>query len=200
MESTRSQAAIAAAGADAASRSSPEAVTSEADGTISAAITETSDAVVLAPDAVCEVPQDSETALVVTPGFVSWLTGLRQNDRRLLRLLLTVFLACFSVEWLVIVNQKPRPPVVIRGDAFQRYFSVEINTATWIDWMQLEGIGPTLAHRIEADRKLNGPFQSIDDLQRVPGIGPVKLEQIRPWLTITAEAEQTGNESAEAVP
>jgi competence protein ComEA len=50
--------------------------------------------------------------------------------------------------------------------------------------MQLEGIGISMAHRIVADRTLNGPFHSIDDLTRVPGIGEATLDQIRPWLTI----------------
>ena len=147
-----------------------------------------------------DVAKDTTLAPADTPNFVSWLTGLRTDDRRFLRLLLIVFMIGIGVEWILIVTQQPRPPGVERGDAFQRYFSVDINTATWIDWMQLEGIGPTLAHRIEADRKLNGPFQSIDDIQRVPGIGPVKLEQVRPWLTITHEAEQPGTEPADAVP
>jgi competence protein ComEA len=48
--------------------------------------------------------------------------------------------------------------------------------------MQLEGIGELLARRIEEDRKTNGPFASVDDLDRVPGIGTVTLDTIRPWL------------------
>ncbi|MFN8709983.1 MAG: ComEA family DNA-binding protein, partial [Planctomyces sp.] len=60
-----------------------------------------------------------------------------------------------------------------------------VNTAGWIEWMQLEGIGPSLAHRIVAERDLNGPFQTIDDILRVPGIGPATLDQIRSRLTIS---------------
>lgn len=61
-------------------------------------------------------------------------------------------------------------------------FKVDINKASWIEWMQLEGIGELMARRIEEDRKTNGPFASVDDLDRVPGIGTVTLDTIRPWL------------------
>lgn len=123
-----------------------------------------------------------QPAADIESGWVAFLTGLQLSERQFLRLLLVVFLVVFGVEWLLIASQKPKPIAVQRGEGFQNYFSVEINSATWIDWMQLEGIGPTLAHRLEADRKMNGPFRSIDDVARVPGIGPVKLQQIRPWL------------------
>jgi competence protein ComEA len=61
-------------------------------------------------------------------------------------------------------------------------FKVDINKASWIEWMQLEGIGELLARRIEEDRQTNGPFASVDDLDRVEGIGTVTLDTIRPWL------------------
>lgn len=61
-------------------------------------------------------------------------------------------------------------------------FTLEVNSATWVEWMQLEGIGETLATRIVEDREANGPFSSIEDVQRVRGIGPKTLERIRPHL------------------
>ncbi|MFN5741689.1 MAG: ComEA family DNA-binding protein, partial [Planctomyces sp.] len=54
-------------------------------------------------------------------------------------------------------------------------------------WMQLEGVGPSLASRIVADREVHGPFATIDDLQRVPGIGPATLDRIRASLRIRHE-------------
>lgn len=41
-------------------------------------------------------------------------------------------------------------------------------------------IGPALAARIVADRAARGPFRSVEDLARVPGIGEATLEAIRP--------------------
>ena len=111
--------------------------------------------------------------------------GITAENRRFLQILLTVFLMVFSVQWIVAVRTRPEPLVIHRGANYQRLFTVDVNSATWIDWMQLEGIGPGLAHRIEADRKLNGPFDSIDDLTRVNGIGATTLDRIRPWLVIS---------------
>ncbi len=62
--------------------------------------------------------------------------------------------------------------------------------------MQLEGIGPAMAQRIIADREMNGPFSSIDDVGRVPGIGVVTLDRIRPWLSIGHEAMETRSADA----
>ncbi len=109
-------------------------------------------------------------------------TGMTARDQQFLRTLLIVFLVVFTAEWLYVTSRQPEPLELKRGEYFQSYFRVDINNATWIDWMQLEGIGPSLAHRIEADRRVNGPFLSIDDLQRVSGIGKVTLDRIRARL------------------
>lgn len=63
-------------------------------------------------------------------------------------------------------------------------FRVDINTATWIEFAQLDGIGEKLAKRIIADRTENGSFNKVEDLRRVKGIGTKTLEKIRPHLTI----------------
>jgi competence protein ComEA len=112
-------------------------------------------------------------------------SGFTDPDRRFLRWLLIVFLVGCTIQWFRLVTTRPVPPELIRGEHFQKYFSVDVNTAGWIEWMQLEGIGPSLAHRIVAERDLNGPFQTIDDILRVPGIGPATLDRIRSRLTIS---------------
>ncbi|MFO1093591.1 MAG: helix-hairpin-helix domain-containing protein [Planctomycetaceae bacterium] len=61
-------------------------------------------------------------------------------------------------------------------------FRLDINSATWVEWMQLDGIGEALARRIVSDREQHGPFASIDDVSRVQGIGPKTLANIRPHL------------------
>ncbi len=63
--------------------------------------------------------------------------------------------------------------------------TVDINTAS-IDELAaaLPGIGPGKAQRIVDWREANGPFQFIDQLLEVSGIGPVTLENIRPFVRI----------------
>jgi competence protein ComEA len=62
------------------------------------------------------------------------------------------------------------------GDAPQK---VNINTAeAWL-LEALPGIGEVLAQRIIDYRSVNGPFQQIDDLARVDGIGPATFEDLK---------------------
>ena len=49
----------------------------------------------------------------------------------------------------------------------------------------LPGIGSTLAERIVAHREAQGPFQTAEDLLRVPGIGPKRWGRIRPLVQVT---------------
>lgn len=68
-----------------------------------------------------------------------------------------------------------------RGDVSE---PVDINTADAARLEALPGIGPSLAAAIVEHRRRNGPFASVDELIEVSGIGPVKLEQIRPAATV----------------
>ncbi len=56
---------------------------------------------------------------------------------------------------------------------------VNINTANAAQLTQLPGIGPAIAQKIIDYRTANGPFTSVDDLTKVPGIGAAKLAQIK---------------------
>jgi len=112
------------------------------------------------------------------------ILGFRSQDRRVIRVLMILLLLSLIVEWIIVANRRPDPLLLERGFEFQTQFQVDVNDSTWVDWLQLEGIGPSLAHRIVADRRLNGPFSSIEDVGRVPGIGPETVERIRPWLTM----------------
>ncbi len=62
--------------------------------------------------------------------------------------------------------------------------AVDLNTATAEELDQLPEIGPTLAQRIVDYRQRFGPFQSVDDLHAVPGLGAKRIEQIRPYVTV----------------
>lgn len=61
---------------------------------------------------------------------------------------------------------------------------VNINTADLAALDALPGIGPSTAQAILDYRAENGPFQSVEDLLKVPGIGSSTLENLRPLITV----------------
>lgn len=61
---------------------------------------------------------------------------------------------------------------------------IDINTATAAELETLPGIGSTLAQRIVDYRDANGPFEAVEDIQNVEGIGSVTFEGIRDLITV----------------
>lgn len=61
---------------------------------------------------------------------------------------------------------------------------ININRATARQLDALDGIGPVIAQRIVDYRKVNGSFVTIDDLQKVSGIGAAKFAQIKAKVRI----------------
>lgn len=64
---------------------------------------------------------------------------------------------------------------------------VNINTATKEELTSLKGVGEKRAQEIINYRTKNGPFKTVDDLDKVPGIGPGIMKQIRSEITTTGK-------------
>ena len=109
---------------------------------------------------------------------------LNRGDQLFVALVVSVMLVLMAVHWLRLSGWGLKPVEIERLEPLEYTFRVDVNKATWVEWAQLEGVGQVLARRIVEDREEHGPFASIDDVQRVKGIGPTKLEQLRPWLTL----------------
>src|SRR4029077_2035810 len=62
---------------------------------------------------------------------------------------------------------------------------VNINSATSEELQQVPGIGPVTADKILQMRKSYGAFKSVDDLLAVKGLGKKRLEKMRKYLTVT---------------
>ena len=60
---------------------------------------------------------------------------------------------------------------------------VSLASATVEQLDALPGIGPVTAQKIVDWRTTHGPFRSVDDLDDVPGIGPARVEQLRDLVT-----------------
>ena len=50
----------------------------------------------------------------------------------------------------------------------------DLNTADVSALCAVSGVGPVLARRVVADREQHGPFASVGDVRRVPGVGAAK--------------------------
>ncbi|HEV8722193.1 MAG TPA: helix-hairpin-helix domain-containing protein [Candidatus Binatia bacterium] len=64
---------------------------------------------------------------------------------------------------------------------------VNINTATKEELTTLKGVGEKRAQEIIDYRKKNGNFKSVDELEKVPGVGPGLMKQIRSQVTVTGK-------------
>ena len=56
---------------------------------------------------------------------------------------------------------------------------ISLNTASTEQLSTLPGIGPAMAERIISFRTENGLFQTLEDLQKVKGIGPRLFEKLK---------------------
>jgi comEA protein len=63
-------------------------------------------------------------------------------------------------------------------------FKIHLNTASSDILQQVPGFGPVTAKKIVQYRDQNGPFQSVEDLIHIKGIGPKTIEKIKNYLTV----------------
>jgi competence ComEA-like helix-hairpin-helix protein len=62
---------------------------------------------------------------------------------------------------------------------------LDLNTATAAQLAQVPGIGASSAKAIVRFREKSGPFERVEDLLAIRGISARKLEQIRPYVTVS---------------
>lgn len=61
---------------------------------------------------------------------------------------------------------------------------LNLNAVTSDQLETLPGIGPVLAERILVHRKNHGLFRNIEDIMNVPGIGEKRFESIKEYITV----------------
>lgn len=72
-------------------------------------------------------------------------------------------------------------------------FLVDLNDGTLAEFEHLPGIGAVLAGRIVAHRAAHGAFRRIEDLALVPGIGPKRFQQLRPFVSLRVPVRGIGS-------
>ena len=70
----------------------------------------------------------------------------------------------------------------------QAQTTIDINAATATELASIKGIGPQKAQAIVKYRTEHGPFQSVDDLVKVPGIKAKTLNSIRDKVSVGGAA------------
>lgn len=139
-----------------------------------------------------DVPVDRRpraTPQPTTPAGHDAAWGLSRGDRWFLAVMLAVLAGLLTTHARRDVARNAAPVTVVRPpDAAEYIFQLDPNTATWVEWTQLDGIGATLAKRIVADRQQHGSYRTVEDLGRVKGIGAKTLDKLRPHLTFADAA------------
>lgn len=79
------------------------------------------------------------------------------------------------------------------------FAAVNVNTADKAQLESLKGIGPVKAQAIIDYRAQHGPFRSLEDLDKVPGIGKATLEKIKDDVSFSgASAPVSGSSEAKS--
>jgi competence protein ComEA len=59
---------------------------------------------------------------------------------------------------------------------------LDLNRATAVDLSGVPGLSLRLGEAVVADRESRGPFERVEDLVRVKGVGPARLARAQPFL------------------
>jgi competence protein ComEA len=82
-------------------------------------------------------------------------------------------------------------PTEVEKNAFA-VSPLDLNSADRAHLRQLPDIGDKLAGQIEEYRRTHGPFRSVAELAKVPGIGPKRVAKLRSWVYV--EEDELGEE------
>ena len=90
------------------------------------------------------------------------------------------------------LNLQPTPAHAPAGIATMNMASdsparllIDLNNAQARELEMLPSIGPTIAQRIVDHRTKHGPFDSLNDLDDVHGIGPKTIAKVSDWVTLS---------------
>jgi competence protein ComEA len=113
---------------------------------------------------------------------------LRRADQAVVAVIVAASLVAVAAYWYMrggmrgelieIEADVPETP----GAPLKAAYTVDLNTADWPEFEPLPNVGERLARRIVESRETDGPFESVDDLGRIRGVGEKTIERLRPYL------------------
>ena len=95
-----------------------------------------------------------------------------------------------------IISDKKLPKIKKLLPASIAPATIDINTADIAGLSKLPGIGPGLARQIIDYRNQHGPFETLGQLQKVPGIGQKRIEAIKNKINIKDDIPEEKTESS----
>lgn len=118
--------------------------------------------------------------LVITALFAVFTIGFflgRNQNRELVQL-------SIPESMLTAPTSAPSEEAPDNTDSTRPTYPVNINTAGLAEFMTLPDIGMVIAQRIIDYREAHGPFQAVEELMNVEGIGEKRMEQLIDLVTI----------------
>jgi competence protein ComEA len=103
-----------------------------------------------------DVTGDAET---VAPPEGTFL-GMGRADQYVVGFFVIASFALMAVHWAQLSGWGLQPIEIERQHALPLDYRIDINTATWVEWIQLPGIGEVLARRIVEKRDVQGRRRS----------------------------------------
>ena len=97
--------------------------------------------------------------------------------------ILAVLLSFQIIIKVMMLPSKSKIVIVSRKDAII-HDKIDINHASLDELCVLPGIGEKRAKDIIEYRRKYGLFSEIRDIELVPGIGPVRIKELAPWVEI----------------
>jgi competence protein ComEA len=93
-----------------------------------------------------------------------------------------------DLELLTLERKPPTPAPAPRAAGAPRKIQsgdppLNVNAASVEELQRLPGVGPAIAQRL-VDARTAAPFKSVEDLRRVKGIGPKTLDGMRQYVVV----------------
>ncbi|MDY5611866.1 ComEA family DNA-binding protein [Dysosmobacter sp.] len=97
-------------------------------------------------------------------------------------------LALYACDRAALASSSVETDVEMPQEAFMPELApLDLNDASAEELTELPGIGRELARRIVAYREEHGPFESVEELMEVSGIGQGKLDGLEGRVTVENE-------------
>lgn len=90
---------------------------------------------------------------------------------------------------IIVPQQSDETPGIAASPKPSAIRLIDVNIAPLSELDLLPGIGPALGQRIIDHRDEHGPFNRIEDLTQVSGIGPRTLDKMRTLITLGEAGE-----------